>query len=138
MDTGVLIALIGAGSGILGAGITAPIVAALVSRRQRNATVELTEEQAEQIRGQVWRQLNDDLRAEIIRLQGRITDLETRLATLDTALREKSAELAGVQAERDQLRAQLAAAQATIAAKEQEIGNLKTQLAGLHLRPAAA
>lgn len=108
------------------AAVVGPIVTWAVTRRRVDAaTVELTEAQAEEIRGQVWARLNDDLRSEIIRLQGRITDLETRLASLDAALRAKDTELAAVQAERDQLRIQLAAAQAELQAKEREIGDLK-------------
>lgn len=112
------------------AAVIGPPLTWLLTRKQRSATIELTEEQAEQIRGQVWKQLNDDLRAEIIRLQGRINDLETRLASLDRALRETSAQLAATQAERDSLRTQLAVARAQLEAREREIGDLKAAFAG--------
>lgn len=125
MDPGVVAAIVGGAAGLGGTGL-----GLLVGRKQRAATVELTEDQAEEIRAKIWRQLNDDLRAEIIRLQGRITDLETRLASLDLALREKTAELAATQAERDALRTQLAVAQASLAEREREIGDLKAIVAG--------
>jgi chromosome segregation ATPase len=112
------------------AAVVGPLVTWAVTRRKvDSATVELTDAQAEQIRGQVWAQLNDTLRAEIIRLQGRITDLETRLTALDLETRKKGEELAATQAERDQLRIQLAAAHAELQAKEREIGDLKQALA---------
>lgn len=123
MEPAVTAALVAAGAALLG-----PPITWVLARRRDRATIELTEEQAEQIRGQVWKQLNDDLRAEIIRLQGRITDLETRLASLDAALMAKTAELAATQAERDALRVQLAVAQAELQAKEREIGDLKAML----------
>jgi hypothetical protein len=128
MDPAVIAAGIAAGAAVLGP----PITWWLTRRPSDQATIELTEEQAEQIRGQVWKQLNDDLRAEIIRLQGRITDLETRLASLDAALMAKTAELAAAQAERDALRVQLAVAQAQLQAKEREIGDLKALLGRRH------
>lgn len=131
MDPALTVAFISAGAAIIGP----PVTWALTRRRVDRATVELTEEQAEQIRGQVWRQLNDDLRAEIIRLQGRITDLESRLASLDSALREKSAELAATQTERDSLRVQLAVATAQLEAKEREIGDLKGMVAAANAYP---
>jgi chromosome segregation ATPase len=125
MDPVVLAAIIAGGSGVLGGSAGGGMLGWALTRRQRHATVELTEEQAEQIRGQVWKQLNDDLRAEIIRLQSRVNDLEARLASLDLALREKAVELAATQAERDSLRVQLAVAQAQLEAREREIGDLK-------------
>lgn len=124
MDPGVLAAIVGGGTGLLGT-----FAGLLVGRRQRSATVELTEEQAEQIRASVWKQINDELRDELRRLRERVTDLETRLASLDLAHREQSAELAATQAERDALRTQLAVAQAALAEREREIGDLKATVA---------
>lgn len=124
MDPAVTAAIVAAGAAVTGP----PITWVITRRRADQTTIELNEEQVQLIRGHVWQQLNDDLRAEIIRLQGRITDLETRLASLDAALMAKTAELAATQAERDALRMQLAVAQAELQAKEREIGNLKAML----------
>lgn len=125
VDSTIAAAVVAAAAAVVGP----PLTWLLTRRRVDTAQVELTEAQAEQIRGKVWLDLNDTLRAEMIRLQGRITGLETRLASLDRALRETSAELAATQAERDGLRIQLAVAQAELKAKEREIGDLKTALA---------
>lgn len=126
MDPAVAAAWIASAAAVVG-----PIITWAVTRRRvESATVQLTDAQAEQLRGQVWAQLNDTLRAEIIRLQGRITELEHRLTALDLALREKSSELAAVQAERDALRVQMAEAHARLQEREREIGDLKAALAG--------
>ncbi|MFI6762708.1 hypothetical protein ACIBF5_26605 [Micromonospora sp. NPDC050417] len=121
MDPTVAAAAVAGAAAVIG-----PLITWAVTRRRVDtAQIELTEAQAEQIRGQVWSQLNDTLRSEIIRLQGRITTLETRLSSLDLALRQTSEALAAAQAERDSLRTQLAVARAELAAREREIGDLK-------------
>lgn len=101
----------------------------LTTRKQSNATVELNEAQAEQIRQSVYDKIIVRLEGEISRLTNRVTELESRLSHFDTALREKSQELIAVQTERDQLRVQLAATQAELQAREREIGELRTAMA---------
>jgi hypothetical protein len=125
VDPVVVSAVVAAVSAVVGP----PVTWHITRRRTDTATVELTEAQAEQIRAQIWASINDTLRAEIIRLQGRITDLEQRLAALDAALRAKDVQLAGVQAERDQLRIQLAAAVAHLQERERQVEQLRAQLA---------
>ena len=124
MDPTVQAAIVTAGGLLVGA-----LAGHVAGRRGRDATVELTEAQADQIRTSIYDKLVAQLQGEITRLQGRVSELEHRLSQLDLALREKSAELVGVQAERDQLRIQLAAAHAELQAREREIGDLKAALA---------
>lgn len=130
MDPVVLAALIAGGAGILGGSAGGGLLGWVLTRKQRSATVELTDAQADQIRQDIYERLVEQLRGEIGRLQARVGDLEQRLAVLDAALAAKSAELAGTQAERDGLKMQLAAATAELQAKEREIGDLKSMLAG--------
>ncbi|MFG3709226.1 hypothetical protein ACGF7U_31470 [Micromonospora sp. NPDC047670] len=74
--------------------------------------------------------------AEAERLRRRVVELESRIAQLELTEQHLSAELRAVQAERDQLRIQLAGKEATITALTSQIGDLKTQLAGLQQAPA--
>jgi chromosome segregation ATPase len=127
MDPVVLSAII---AGVLGSTAGGGLLGWALTHKQRNATVELTDAQADQIRQDIYERLVAQLKGEIGRLQSRVSDLEQRLAVLDAALAAKSAELAGTQAERDGLKMQLAAATAEIQAKEREIGDLKAVLAG--------
>ncbi|HEY9418210.1 MAG TPA: hypothetical protein VIQ30_25905 [Pseudonocardia sp.] len=129
MDPVVLAAVIAGGSGVIGGSAGGGVLGWALTRRQRNATIELTDAQADQIRQDIYEKLVAQLKGEIGRLQARVADLEQRLAVLDAALAAKSAELAGTQAERDALKMQLAVAHNEMQAKEREIGDLKAVLA---------
>ncbi|WP_320069746.1 hypothetical protein [Micromonospora sp. RTGN7] len=103
-DPAVISAVVGGVAALLGLPITW-----WLARRNNSATAELTEAQAEQVRTQIWAQLQTSLREEVARLHRQLADVSARLATIELALVEKSAQLRATEIERDRLREEKAA-----------------------------
>lgn len=138
MDPAVIAAAVGAGGTL----VASPLVAHLLSRRQRAAQTRHIDAQVDQIRQDIYQGLTTDLRAELSRvnaelltarqslaatnaeaerLRVRVVELESRTAQLAIAERRTLDDLAVA-------RAQLADKDATIAALTQQVTLLQDQL----------
>lgn len=97
-----------------------------LARRNNTATAELTEAQAEQVRTQIWAQLQTSLAGEVDRLQQQLAAVGARLAVVESALIEKSGQLRAAEIERDRLREDKAALTAELAEVRAQLNACRT------------
>ncbi|MET8147610.1 hypothetical protein ACIBSW_06755 [Actinoplanes sp. NPDC049668] len=97
----------------------------LVGRRQRRATADLSEAQADEITERIYGRIVERLETEVARLTAQVGSLEQRVAALDEALRHRTAELDRVTSERDRALAELAELRTQLQARTDELAELR-------------